>query len=93
LELLRFEHEAAAFIQIDPASAGRAVRVTLSDFVFKAITRIAAGIGVWNAQKIAQLGKEKLAVGEFGRRSLGPAGDERIGGLNRHAPESLNSRA
>ena len=91
LELLGFGHEATALIEIYAPFARSAVGMVLSDFVFKAVTEIAAGIGMWNAQKIAKFRQEKLAVGTLGRAGLRPAGDERVGGLNRHDSASLKS--
>ncbi len=57
----------------------------LGDFVFEAVPGVAAGIGMGDSEKIAEFGKEKLAVGALGGAGFGPAGDERVGGVNRHA--------
>ena len=82
-----FQDEAAAFVEVNAAFAGGAVGVVLGDFVFEAVTGVAGGVGMRDGQEIAEFGKEKLAVGAFGGTGFGPAGDERIGGVNRHCGE------
>ncbi len=54
------------------------------DFVFAAVAVLAAGIRMGDAEEIAKLGQGNLAVGAFERAGARPAGDERVGGGNRH---------
>ena len=48
--------------------------------------------GVRKVEQITEFGEKKLAVGAFGGAGGGPAGDERVGGLNRHNGVSLRSK-
>jgi hypothetical protein len=56
----------------------------LGDFVFEGIPVVTARVRVRHLKEVTEFGEEKLAVGAFGGTGFGPAGDERIGGLNRH---------
>ena len=78
--LLGLQHEALAPVEVDAAGTGGAIAVVESHGAFEDI-----GIGgivrqgrvrPRHAQHIAQLGKEKLIVGAFGRARFLPAGDE-----------------
>ena len=57
----------------------------LADTSYWRRTRYAGGVGMVDAEKIAKFGEKKLAVGAFRGAGFGPAGNERVGDLNRHA--------
>ena len=61
--------------------------MVLSDFVFEGVAGIAAWVGMRDIEEVAEFGEEKLTVGAFGRTGFGPAGGERVSGVNRHAYE------
>lgn len=50
----------------------------VSNRVLERVTFCQGGVRVRNGEQIAELGKEELAVGAFGRTGGGPAGDERV---------------
>jgi hypothetical protein len=44
-----------------------------------------------DSEEVAEFGEEKLVVGAFGGAGFGPAGDERVGGVNRHGGGGLKA--
>jgi hypothetical protein len=85
--LLGLHDEAAAAVEVDPAGAGRAVRVAEGDGVLEAVAvegRVGFGrLGVVDAEQVAQLDDERLEVGALGGAGGGPAGDEGVNAIGR----------
>jgi len=84
LELLGFEDETTAFVEVDASTGGCAVRMMLGDSNLKRVSLITGRAGVGNVEEIAEFGEEKLAIGAFGGAGGGPASDERDGGVGGH---------
>ena len=58
----------------------------MSDAEFEGVTVNGRGVGMGDADLIAQFREKKLAVGAFGRAGFGPAGNERVHRFGGHVP-------
>ena len=81
--LFGFQHEAAAFVEIDETGAGEAGRVTegygaLEDVVI--LAGVGDGrVGARDFQVVAEFGEEESVVGTFGGGRVPPPIDEFFG--------------
>jgi hypothetical protein len=78
--LLGFQNEAAPFVEVDPAGAGKAVAVLEGDGALEDVGIVpvvgTGGVGTGNSEEVAHLGEKKLVVGPLGGPGRLPAGDE-----------------
>ena len=91
-ELLRFEHEAGAAIEVDAALGAGAVTARDAD---RELERIAVRVGVrrtLDTELVGQFDQKLLGIRALGRFRLGPAGDKGFGGGGHRKPKASGHR-
>ena len=85
LELLGFEEEGGAFVEVNASVTGRAVGVMLDDGKLEGVAGARLGVGARHGEQVAKLNEEELRVGALGRTGGGPARNELLDFPARHA--------
>ena len=82
LELLRFEHEAAALVQVDASGRAAAVAVTEGDRPLEHVLLLGIRVRRFHVEQPAQVQREALRGGQLRGGDAAPFGDEGVGGFH-----------